>query len=288
MTRWLVTGAGGMLGSDLVEQLRAANQFVVGFGHQELDVTNVDVINEALASVGADVVINTAAYTRVDDAESDEPNAALVNGVAPGLLATACAAHQARLVHLSTDYVFPGNAIEPYETDAATGPAGAYGRTKLAGELWAITKGEDVHVVRSAWLYGENGSSFVRSVGRRLLQGEPVEVVDDQRGAPTWTGDLAGRLVALGTADVGPGIWHCSAAGAASWYDVAVAVAQELGCDSALVRPTTSAALRRPAPRPAYSVLSNRKWIDAGLPAMPHWRDALHEAFTQLGAALTD
>lgn len=289
MTRWAVTGAAGMLGSDVVELLRAKHEFVVGFDRHTLDVTDAGSITEALAPVGADVLINAAAYTRVDDAEADEATATDVNGHAPGSLAIACAP-STRLIQVSTDYVFAGDATDPYDVDAPVAPQSAYGRSKAAGEAAATqaVPGADVHVVRTAWLYGGNGPSFVRSVGRRLRDGEPVDVVDDQRGAPTWTRDLAERLIALGAIDAPPGVWHCSAAGEATWFDVAVAIAEELGVDAALVRRTTTAALDRPAPRPAYSVLSNRKWIDAGLPAMPHWRDALHDAFATLGGALTD
>lgn len=287
MTRWLITGAGGMLGRDLVDLLRDAGETVVGLDRSELDVTDVAAIRRALDSTEPDVVINTAAYTRVDDAESNPHEADRVNGHAVGLLATACASG-ARLIHLSTDYVFAGEAAQPYDVAAPIAPKSAYGRSKALGEAAALAAGGDVHVVRTAWLYGGTGPSFVRAVGGRLRQGIAVDVVDDQRGAPTWTRDLADRLIALGRADVEAGIWHCSSAGSATWFDVAVALAEEVGADPALVRPTTTAALDRPAPRPAYSVLSNAKWADAGLPPMPHWRDSLHDAFGMLGTALTD
>lgn len=289
MTRWLVTGAGGALGRDLMDQLRAANEWAVGFDRLELDITNVEDIRSAMADVRPDVVINTAAYTRVDDAESNESEANDVNGHAPGALAIECAL-RARLIHVSTDYVFAGDATAPYEVDAPIAPRSAYGRSKALGEAAALAMapGSDVHVVRTAWLYGGTGSSFVRAVGGRLRRGQPVDVVNDQRGAPTWTRDLAARLIALGIADVAPGVWHCSAAGDATWFDVAVALAEEVGADPALVRPTTTAALNRPAPRPAYSVLSNDKWRMAGLPPMPHWREALHDAFAALGDILVD
>jgi dTDP-4-dehydrorhamnose reductase len=285
VTRWLVTGAGGALGRDLVELLEASHEVVFGFDHAALDVTDSDGVHAAIAQARPDVVINAAAYTRVDDAESEPAHADRINGHAPGLLAAACV-DRARLIHVSTDYVFAGDATEPYDVDAPIGPRSAYGRSKLAGERAALDNGDDVHVVRTAWLYGGTGSSFVRAVGGRLRQGISVDVVDDQHGAPTWTRDLAMRLIALGAADVPPGIWHCSAAGETTWFDVAVALAEEVGADPELVRPTTSATLNRPATRPAYSVLSNRKWIDAGLPAMPHWRSALHAAFADLGDAL--
>ncbi|HVT20104.1 MAG TPA: dTDP-4-dehydrorhamnose reductase [Mycobacteriales bacterium] len=292
MTRWLVTGAAGALGRDLVSLLDAAGETVTGRDRGQLDVTRPEIVRDALAAVGSDVVINTAAYTRVDDAESDADAANELNGVAPGILAEACAQRGTRLIHLSTDYVFAGDADEPYDVDAPTGPRSVYGASKLMGEAAVLSavrsRGADAHVVRTAWLYSGTGPSFVRSVGRRLRAGEPVDVVTDQRGAPTWTRDLARRLITLGTADVGPGVWHCSAGGTATWFDVAVAVAEEVGADPSSVRPTTTAAMARPAARPAYSVLSARKWVEAGLPAMPHWRSALRDAFRTLGDALTE
>jgi len=287
MSRWVVTGAGGMLGNDLTALL--AGDEVAALARDDLDITDAVSVAETLSALRPAIVVNAAAYTRVDDAETDEEAAQRVNGEGPGVLAQWCAAHSTRLIHVSTDYVFAGDATQPYDVDAPIAPRSAYGRSKATGEASAarFVPPADVHVVRGAWLYGAKGPSFVRAIGRRLLQGEPVDVVDDQQGAPTWTRDLAARLIALGGADVPAGFWHCSAAGEATWFDVAVAIAEELDCDRALVRPTTTAALNRPAPRPGYSVLSNRKWRDAGLPAMPHWRDALREAFAELGSALT-
>lgn len=291
MTRWLVTGAGGALGRDLVALLRSSDQPVTDLDRTQLDITDGESVEAALAEHSPDVVINTAAYTRVDDAESHLDEAEAINGTGPGLVAAACAANGARLIHVSTDYVFAGDAREPYDVDAPIAPASAYGRTKAMGEAAAMSvaqdRNADIHVVRTAWLYSGTGPSFVRAVGGRLRQGHPVDVVDDQRGAPTWTHDLAASLIALGCAEVQPGIWHCSAGGEATWFDVAVVLAEELGADRALVRPTTSETLNRPAKRPAYSVLSNRKWVEAGLPAMPEWRAALHDAFIALGDALT-
>lgn len=286
MTRWLVTGAGGALGRDLMALLRNANEPVTGLDHHELDITDGDAVGRALDAVNPDVVVNAAAYTRVDDAETHQDEADNVNGRAPGVLARGCRS-RARLIHLSTDYVFAGDATQPYDEAAEIAPRSAYGRSKALGEAAVMSIGGDVHVVRTAWLYAGSGPSFVRAVGGRLSNGQAVDVVTDQRGAPTWTRDLAQRVITLGTAAVEPGIWHCSAAGEATWFDVAVALAEELGCDPALVRPTSSDTLNRPAPRPAYSVLSNRKWVDAGLPAMPEWRAALHKAFAELGDALT-
>jgi dTDP-4-dehydrorhamnose reductase len=280
MTRWLVTGAGGALGADLVELLAGLGEQVVGLDHRALDITDGPSADTQLEQHRPDVVINAAAYTRVDDAEGDEATATRVNADAPGHLARWCADAAVRFIHISTDYVFAGEATAPYDLAAPPAPRSAYGRSKLAGERTVLAAGGDAHVVRTAWVYGR-GPSFVRSVGSRLRRHEQVDVVDDQIGAPTWSRHLAAALIRLGTAEVRPGLWHCTSAGQTSWYGAAVALAEELGVDPALVRPCSTMAMQRPAVRPAYSVLSNEAWREAGLTPPPAWRIALHEALAE-------
>ncbi|HWB65376.1 MAG TPA: dTDP-4-dehydrorhamnose reductase [Mycobacteriales bacterium] len=282
-----MTGAAGLLGTDVAHVLRGYAADVVECDRAALDVTDPGAVERVLGEAAPDIVVNCAAYTAVDAAESDEAAAMRVNGVAPGLLAGWCAAHSARLVHVSTDYVFGGDATEPYPEDAPVAPRSAYGRTKAAGEQAVLAAGGDGQVVRTAWLYGATGPNFVKTIVRLARSQETLDVVDDQRGCPTWSLHLARALVALGVADVAPGIWHCSPAGDASWYVFARAILAEIGEDPARVRPTTSAAFPRPAPRPAYSVLSTAKWQAAGLPELPHWRDGLAEAMQAVGEALT-
>lgn len=277
MSRWVVTGAGGALGSDLVDVLTSRGEVVVRLDRHALDITDADATASQLDAIRPDIVVNAAAYTRVDDAEGDEATATKVNGDAPGTLARWCATSGARLIHVSTDYVFAGDASTPYDVDAEPSPRSAYGRSKLAGERAVLAAGGDAHVVRTAWVYGR-GPSFVRSVGARLRRGEGVTVVDDQIGAPTWSRQLADRLASLGTADARPGVWHCTAAGQTSWFGVAVALAEELGVDPATVKPCSTSEMPRPAARPAYSVLSDEAWRAAGLDPLPSWRVALHDA----------
>jgi dTDP-4-dehydrorhamnose reductase len=223
----------------------------------------------------------------VDAAEADEATAAAVNGAAPAHLARACARYGAGLVQVSTDYVFPGDATAPYEVDAATGPASAYGRTKLAGER-AVREllPQRSWVVRTAWVYGATGANFVKTMAWLESSVDTLDVVDDQRGSPTWSRDLAAGLLALVAARPAVGTYHCTSAGETTWYGLARAVFEELGADPDRIRPTTTAAFPRPAPRPAYSVLSAASWVTAGLPAPRPWRDALHAAFTEVGEAL--
>ena len=288
MSGWLVTGAAGQLGSDVVDVLHAYGEEVAAFDRAALDVTNHGAVLAAVDWVQPSIVVNCAAYTRVDDAETDEDTAYEVNARGPANLAHACARSGARLVHVSTDYVFAGNADEPYDEKHRTGPKTAYGRTKLLGEQAVLTSGAQGFVVRTAWLYGAVGGNFVKTMARLARERETVEVVEDQLGTPTWTLHVARALVALGIEDVVPGIWHCTNAGEASWYVFARAIFAELGLDPARVQPTTSDKFKRPAPRPAYSVLSTQKWQRAGLPELPHWRDALHEAFETTGEEFSE
>lgn len=288
MSGWLVTGASGQLGSDVVDVLHAYGEEVAAFDHFTLDITDRQKVTDAVYEIEPSIVVNCAAYTAVDAAETDEDTALEVNAHGPALVAEACANVGSRLVHVSTDYVFAGNAEAPYDERTRPAPRSVYGRTKAAGEQAVLTSGADAFVVRTAWLYGAVGHNFVKTMARLARERETLEVVDDQLGSPTWTLHLARALVALGIADVPPGVWHCTNAGEATWYVFARAVFAELGLDPARVQPTTTDAVSRPAPRPAYSVLSTEKWQRAGLPELPHWRDALHEAFETLGEELTD
>lgn len=291
----LVTGAGGMLGTDVVRraQRQRVFAFAKGLDRQALDLTDPfavrDTVQEWARVVRSDsplhelVVINTAAYTAVDAAEADEERAYAVNAAGPAVLAAACAASNVRLVHVSTDYVFPGDASVPYGVDDEPGPRTAYGRTKLAGEqaVRAVLP-EASWIVRTAWLYGGEGPSFVRTMAGLERSRETVSVVNDQVGSPTWTGDLAAGLLALvqsSVSSVPAGTYHATNAGQVSWHGFARAVFAELGTDPDRVLPTDSASFVRPAPRPAYSVLSPQAWVGAGLPALPGWREALAEAF---------
>jgi dTDP-4-dehydrorhamnose reductase len=297
---FLVTGMGGQLSTDFLEVVRALPDvpFCRGLTIDDLDITDSFAVHDTVAEwarvVASDspahrlVVLNAAAYTAVDAAESDEETAYAVNAAAPALLATACARAGAQLVHVSTDYVFPGDRVggPPYEVDDATGPASAYGRTKLAGEL-AVREilPAASWVVRTAWVYGATGGNFVKTMARLESERDTVSVVDDQTGSPTWSRDLARALYALAREDARAGTYHCTNRGETTWHGFTRAVFEELGADPDRVLPTTTDAFPRPAPRPAYSVLSPRSWDDAGLPRLPGWREALAEAFATQGAA---
>jgi dTDP-4-dehydrorhamnose reductase len=295
----LVTGCNGQLGSEIVRQARrgADIPFARGIDLPEVDLTDPfavrDTVQEWARVVRSDspahrlVVLNPAAYTAVDKAEEDEETAYAVNAAAPAILAAACQEARARMVQLSTDYVFPGDGTAPYEPSDATGPKSAYGRTKLAGEEAVRELLPDASwVVRTAWLYGAGGPNFVKTMASLEKTRETVSVVDDQVGSPTWAGDLANRLLALARSDAPAGVYHGTNRGSVSWYGFTQAIFEELGADPARVLPTDSSSFVRPAPRPAYSVLSPAAWDGAGLPPFPGWREALAEAFRVEGDAL--
>jgi dTDP-4-dehydrorhamnose reductase len=275
MTRWLVAGAGGMLGADVVATLRAAGHDPRTLTKADLDVRSGEGCQRAVA--GVDVVVNAAAWTDVDGAEDQEGEAFAVNAVGAANLARACAAIGAVLVHVSTDYVFAGNASQPYRVDEPLRPINAYGRTKAAGE-WAVrSECPASYVVRTAWLYGANGRCFPRTILRLATEKEELDVVDDQRGQPTWTGDLAAHLHDLVAEEKPFGTYHGTASGETTWWGLARAVLMEAGLDPERVRPARSSDFPRAAARPAYSVLENQG-------VLPDWSDGLRRALPSLMA----
>ena len=279
MSRWLVVGAAGMLGQDLVAALGDSRQGheVTGLDRDSLDIIDPKACLDAVA--GHDLVVNVAAWTAVDEAESREADAFAVNAVGAANLARACEAARARMVHVSTDYVFAGEATRPYAEDAPLAPRSAYGRTKAAGE-WAVRTylpGAS-WVVRTAWLYGAHGPNFVKTMARLAAERDTVSVVDDQRGQPTWTVDLAAAILRLVEAEAPFGTYHGTSSGETTWFGFAQAIFAELGLDPARVKPTTTDAFPRPAPRPSYSVLGHDAWGRAALDPLPRWEQSLKRA----------
>lgn len=275
MARYLITGASGMLGRDL--QAALAGRSVTALGRADLDVTDLAAVRDATA--GHDVVINAAAYTKVDDAEANEEAAYAVNAVGARNLAIAARAASARLVQVSTDYVFNGQASAPYPEDTPRDPISAYGRTKAAGEEFVLAENPDgTYIVRTAWLYGEHGPNFAKTMRKLAAARETLSVVDDQLGQPTWTGDLARQIVLLLDADAPAGIYHGTNSGQGSWFDFARAVFMSAGLDPERVTPTDSSQFVRPAPRPAYSVLGHDAWRSIGLEPMRDWAEAFTDA----------
>jgi dTDP-4-dehydrorhamnose reductase len=286
MTRWLITGAAGMLGTDLVAAAGSLGDPVIAMDRASLDVTDAGAVAIAIARGRPDVVVNCAAWTAVDDAEASEDQALAINAGGAANLAASCAAYGARLVHVSTDYVFAGDAGRPYAEDDVPSPRTVYGRTKLAGERAVLDRlPGSGYVVRTAWLYGAHGPSFVRTMIKLEGQRPTIEVVDDQHGQPTWTADVAGQIIALVHSSAAPGVYHATSTGQTTWFGLAREIFGLLGADPARVRPIPTSAMPRPAPRPAYSVLGHGAWARPGVPAIGEWRTALHRAFPDVLAA---
>ncbi len=259
-----------MLGQDVVAAARRAGHDVTALARTELDVTDAAACRRAVAEAAPAAVVNCAAWTDVDGAESSEAAATAVNGAGAGNVAAAAAAAGAHLVHVSTDYVFDGRAAEPYVEQDAVAPASAYGRSKLAGERAVAEAAPESAIVRSSWLFGAGGKNFVDTMLRLAAERDEVTVVDDQVGCPTFTGHLAPALVEVAERGL-TGVLHVAGAGECSWHDLAVAAFAARGVSCTVHRGST-ADLGRPAPRPAYSVLRSAR-PDA--PVLPEWQEGL-------------
>jgi dTDP-4-dehydrorhamnose reductase len=274
--KWAVLGHAGMLGQDFMAAL--ASRDVTGFDRAEFDITDLDSVRSVLTDF--DVVINCAAWTAVDDAEEKEVAALAINGDGPKNVAIVCKEIGAKLVHISTDYVFSGDATSPYAEDALVGPKSAYGRTKLAGEITIReTLPLDHYIVRTAWLYGEHGPNFIKTMLNLEKVKETISVVDDQIGQPTWTKDLVSQIIAMVDAKVPAGTYHGTSSGQTSWFGLTQRIYKLIEADPNRVLPTTTDAFPRPAPRPAYSVLGHTKWTAVGMAPIRNWDEALVAAF---------
>lgn len=279
--RVLVIGHNGQLGSALMHVLRRDPSVTVrGVDYPDIDIADEQSVRHVFGGFDPDFVVNCAAYTAVDAAETDEDRALAINGLGPRHVAAECREAGAWLVHVSTDYVFDGTASSPYAEDAQPSPASAYGRTKLAGEV-AVREllPQSHYLVRTAWLYGLQGNNFVKTMLRLERERETVAVVTDQVGQPTYAADLAEQIAMLMDRRPQPGTYHGTNCGEVSWFGFTREIFRLAGADPERVVPTTSAEFVRPAPRPAYSVLGHDRWIEQGLPEMRPWLAALEQAF---------
>ncbi|MFT4009927.1 MAG: dTDP-4-dehydrorhamnose reductase [Nocardioidaceae bacterium] len=278
--RWLLTGNKGMLGVDLTNALVARGHEVVGVDVDELDITDSTAVAAYLdGRARFDVVVNCAAWTAVDAAESHEADAQRINEAGPFILASWAKQTGARIVQISTDYVFDGTATTPYAEDAPAAPVSVYGRTKWGGEQAVRSQHPAGHlVVRTAWLYGAHGKCFPKTIARLAAEKGALSVVDDQVGQPTWTVDLARVVIDLIETDAPAGTYHATSSGQTSWCGFARAIVAAAGMDPAIVTATDSAAFVTPAPRPAYSVLGHAATTAAGVAEIPDWAERWAEA----------
>lgn len=283
-----VTGASGMLGHDVVKELRRRGLAVVEFDRSRCDVTNADLCWKAIQSSAADVVINCAAYTNVNGAETETDLTMAVNSEGAANVAAACAATGARMIHVSTDYVFDGTKNGAYDAADATNPLNMYGRSKLAGEQRVAETLPEAQwaVVRTSWLYGANGPNFVKTMLNLARQGKDLKVINDQVGAPTYTVDLASALVDLAMTGAS-GIIHGTATGECTWYEFAREIFQMSGITPASLMPCVTADYPTPAVRPLNSRLSPASLLKFGVSALPHWQDGLKRYLEETGELQT-
>lgn len=293
MKKILLIGSQGQLGQELQPLLADLGQ-LTPVNRQELDLSQADLIRTVIKEVQPDLIVNAAAYTAVDKAESEPEMAELVNGVAPGVMATTAAEIGASLLHVSTDYVFDGTKNTPYlETDEPN-PLGAYGQSKLKGEQEIQATDAHYLILRTAWVYGSYGKqNFVKTMLRLGKEREELKIVGDQVGSPSWAHDIAQAIAQLAKLTLdnnpkpSPGVYHFTNSGVASWYDLTIAIAEEakkLGYPwkTERIRAITTAEYPTPAKRPAYSVLSNRKLNQLLGVEPPYWRDSLRQMLAEL------
>lgn len=277
-----VIGSRGQLGRELMMVLESTQHVPSGHGVESADIRDPGSVAALLDDVRPDAVINCAARTRVDDAESDPATVWQVNAVGPRVLAAACGRRGILLCQLSTDYVFDGTATSPIDETAPPNPLSTYGRSKLAGEAAVGAALVRHQVVRTAWLYGQTGPNFVLTMLRLARERDRLRVVADQWGSPTWTGHLAPAIVRLVELGV-PGTFHLTNSGATTWHRLTEAIVEEAGL-SVPVDPITTGEYPTAAPRPAYSVLDNRAWRELGEAPLPPWREGLRAYLAGLGS----
>ncbi len=273
--RWLVTGAGGMVGTDLRHALEIRDEEVVALTKSDLDITDSRAVNAAIVHARPSIIVNCAGYTRVDDAETNERLANAINGSSVEFLAQAANSIDALLLHISSDFVFDGRKPTAYEINDPPSPLSAYGRSKLLGET-AATHASKYVIVRTSWLFGVHGANFVEAIGNQMREGtSPLRVVNDQRGRPTYTAHFADALIRIANLDT-RGIIHYADEPDCTWYDFASAIVEELGADVA-VKPVSSDEFPRPATRPQYSVLSTERYERLTGVKPESWREGLRE-----------
>lgn len=285
----LVTGADGQLGREMRRLAGVSPNRYHFTDVSELDITNTDAVERFFAERHFDAVVNCAAYTDVERAEAEPERAQALNAEAPGTLARAVAAQGAVLFHVSTDYVFGGDASTPYTEQAPADPRSVYGRTKLAGERAVVASGCRYVILRTSWLYSEYGRNFLKTMLRLTAEREHLNVVFDQIGTPTYAGDLAMTIFSIlegGYYAGHEGIYHFSNEGVASWYDFAVEIASAVGHDRCAIAPCRSADYPARAVRPAYSVLDKTKIKRTFGVEIPHWRESMRYCLARIAASM--
>ncbi|MBO5922557.1 MAG: dTDP-4-dehydrorhamnose reductase [Bacteroidaceae bacterium] len=283
----LVTGANGQLGCEMQRLGAVSPNNYIFTDVAELDITNADAVMNAVKAASIDIIVNCAAYTNVDKAESDEATAELINATAVGNLAKAMKEVGGTLFHVSTDYVFGCDGNTPRTEDMPLNPLGVYGRTKLHGEQAIVESGCKALIFRTAWLYSEFGNNFLKTMMRLTAEREQLNVVFDQVGTPTYAGDLALAIFSIieaGVYEGNEGIYHFSNEGVCSWYDFAVEIATAAGNTDCRINPCHSCEFPSPVTRPSYSVLDKTKIKNTFDIDIPHWRESMEYCIKRIKA----
>jgi dTDP-4-dehydrorhamnose reductase len=273
----MVVGSRGMLGTDLMEAL--ASHHLLGLDLPEMDITDARQCLEGVMAFRPDVIVDAAAMTNVDSCESHEEEALRVNGQGTGNLAAAAGTAGALMVYYSTDYIFDGTKTDGYQEEDAPNPLSVYGKSKLRGEEFVRSLCTEHLILRTSWLFGRNGKNFIRTIVGIARQGQPLRVVDDQRGSPTYTRDLAARTLAMVAAGCS-GTYHVTNSGSCSWYELALRSVEWAAVPGARVVPVKTHEFPRPAPRPACSILIHARLAREGFPPMRPWQEAVRDYIT--------
>jgi dTDP-4-dehydrorhamnose reductase len=275
MERILLLGGSGILGSEVLSHLQSENFDYVAPTSTDLDITNKDQLLRVISEFKPVWIINCAAWTNVDGAESSFGEARELNAMAVENLGIAADLFECKVIHISTDYVFDGDSSEPYLETSHVQPLNKYGESKLQGERALLAVLPSAYVIRTSWLYGTSGKNFVKTIAGKALRTEESRVVDDQVGSPTSARDLAIGILSILKNQPEPGIYNYSNLASCSWFELAQKIYEIVGADKGLVHPISSGSLTFVAKRPKYSLLSKEKWISAGLSEVPNWEDSL-------------
>jgi len=286
----LITGAQGQLGRSLQEVFRSRGVNYMAFTRKELDITNLSQVRETIIKSRVDVIVNTAAYTNVEQAEIDPLNAFSINELGAGNLAIAARECKSSLIHFSTDYVFSGLRNTPWKVDSEAKPLSVYGKSKLAGERIVTRENPDSSIIiRTAWLYSPYGKNFFKTIlSKAIRENGSISVIDDQLGQPTNAKDLAIQVASIIENRTKVGIFHITNSGIATWFDFAVEIFKLNGCDIDRVKPIPSSEFQNKAERPSYSALDNSKIIKSSLVAMPAWQDSVKKSFPDIKKAVME
>jgi dTDP-4-dehydrorhamnose reductase len=282
MERILLLGGSGILGSEVLVHLQSEKFDYVAPTSTDLDITNKDQLLRAISEFKPAWVINCAAWTNVDGAESSFEEARNLNVFAVENLGISADLFECKVIHISTDYVFDGDSSEPYLETSLVHPLNKYGETKFEGESALLAVLPSAYVIRTSWLYGKSGKNFVKTIAGKALRSEESRVVDDQVGSPTCARDLAIGILSILKNQPEPGIYNYSNLGSCSWFELAQKIYATVGADNGLVHPISSGSLSFIAKRPKYSLLSKEKWISAGLSEVPDWEDSLQFIMSEI------